>query len=141
MMHVKTLVRKIPFLFHRIFHFFVCSKNYLFLNHSEQRNQMAPEFFKTAVCQFWKIWNISGAPGDMGTGPHQVFAATLTLFQPVGDRLCPPNTDFESQRHTASRWQQNSTRTTLQQGFHSEKQSASPIIIQRQAKVLKMGSD
>ena len=27
----------------------------------------------------------------MGTlGPHKVFAATLTLFQPGGDRLGPP---------------------------------------------------
>jgi hypothetical protein len=29
---------------------------------------------------------------DVGTCPHQVFAATLTLFQPGVGRLCPPYT-------------------------------------------------
>ena len=36
---------------------------------------------------------------EMVTSSHQVLAATLTLLQPVGDRLCPSNTDFESHRH------------------------------------------
>ena len=144
MMHVKALVRKIPFLFLRMFHFCVCSKNYSFLKYSEWRNQMASGILRDcrmSILENLKYTRRACGHGDMGTGPQEVFAATLTLFQPVGDRLCPPNTDFESHRHMVSRWQQNSTRTTLQQGFHSKKQSALPIIIQRQAKVLKTGSD
>ena len=41
---------------------------------------------------------------DVGTCPHQVLAATLTLSQPRGARLCPPYTalvsspSFESHR-------------------------------------------
>ena len=33
----------------------------------------------------------------MRTGPHKDLAATLTLFQPGGNRLCPPiNLSFDS---------------------------------------------
>ena len=34
--------------------------------------------------------------GDMRTSPHKVLAATLTLFQPGGDRLYPPYADVHS---------------------------------------------
>ena len=49
------------------------------------------------------IWRVCGH-GDMGTGPHQVLAATLILFQPGGEDyahrilMSPPS--FERHRRT-----------------------------------------